>query len=114
MEGKRRKREEKIGEANCYSVATVALQGGAGRQHFVRSMWKFSVSVVSGDSENEERRHHCYTAAFEMVNEICGAERGAHHLQFSLKMLISCGQLSQKFPYIPPEYWTITVPSKSL
>lgn len=83
MEGKRRKREDKNGEVNCYSVAAVPLQGGAGRQNFIRGVWKYNVSVVYGDSANEDQRHHCYTIASEMVNEICGRERGAHHLQFS-------------------------------
>lgn len=97
MEGKRRKREEKNGEVNCYSVATVPLQGGAGRQHFIRSVWKHSVSVVYGDSANEEQRHHCCATAFEMVNEIRERERGDTISSSLLEMLISCGQLSHKY-----------------
>lgn len=83
MEGKEGKREEKNGEVNCYSVATVPLQGGAERHYSISSMCKYSVSVMYSVSGNEEQRHHCQATAFEMVNEICERERGGHHLLFS-------------------------------
>ena len=94
MEGKRKEREEKNGEVNCYSVATVPLQGGAGRQHFIGGMWKNSVSVMYSDSANTTATPQ----HLKWLKRYVGEKGG--HIMFSslLEMLVSCGQLSHKFP----------------
>lgn len=64
------------------------MQGGAGRQRFIRSKRECSGGMVTA---KEEQRHHCYTTPLVIINEICGREWGVSPaLLWRCKYLVVC------------------------